>query len=271
MVEVAMPDSTEPAIAEGDDPIIAMVNARLEAIEAAVPRDLTRITANDPPLGLECLILTSMKGDPGPAEPPIEGAIPNNTATVSGPSADTVRFTMHEMVDGQMSADVIAIAIDKATRTVALAAVPVDLAQIGGVGAAVTAINGNAPYVFLEGGLPTGEVLWWDVAVGKRTIRLALIFKDESGAPAGPASASGFILPDSTGSSDNPVELAVHAANWSRHDSGDYPQPERVRPPRPTAVSWDPFREFDDPYWWDRRPAPRPVFKQTCPLYDRRR
>jgi hypothetical protein len=249
-----------------NDPLVAMVNERLAAIEAGVPQDLTKVTPNRSPIGLESLIAASLQGDEG--EPP-----PPANAAASAPGAETVRIYLNEVINDQISAATIAIDVDKITRVVFLAVVSPDLASIGvGVGAAITAINGNAPYEFLEGGLPVGEILQCDVALGARTIRLALIFQDEGGlaeqapsdaASAGPASASGFTLPD---------ELAVHAANWSPPDSGDYAQPERVRPPRPMASEWRGWgREPDDPYWWDRRPAPRPVFKQTCPLYDRRR
>jgi hypothetical protein len=263
------------------DPLLDLIDEHIAAIEAAVPQDLTKIAVGGPTLGLESLVSASMEGDPGPAESPIDGGISDNPATVSAPSAETVRIIMHEMIDGQISADAIAIDVDKTTRAVSLAVVPADLVQIGvGVGAAVTAINGNAPYVFLEGGLPTGEVLQWDVALRKRTMRLQLIFKDESGAaeqaPSGDASAS-----DSGGYwSEDWKRFAAPAAadidgrlgfvNVPALPAWDH-QPERVRPPKPTATSWNPFREPDIYAGYDDRPVRRPMPKQRSPLYDRGR
>jgi hypothetical protein len=102
------------------DPLLDLIDEHIAAIEAAVPQDLTKIAVGGPTLGLEALVSASIEGDPAPAESPIDGGIPDNT--------------------------------------VSLAAVPADLAQIGvGVGAAVTAINGNEAFVFLEHGLPSGR------------------------------------------------------------------------------------------------------------------
>jgi hypothetical protein len=270
--------------AMSDDPLLSAIDARIAAIKAAVPQDLTRITTNDPPLGFESLVAASMEGDPGPAEPPIDGGVPDNTATAAAPSTDTVRIIMHEMIDGQISADVIAIDVDKATRAVSLAVVPADLAQIGvAVGARCIAINGNAPYAFLEGGLPTGEVLQWDVALRKRTMRLQLIFKEESGAA------------EQVPSDDVPVSEAdgYWSEDWNRFaqaaPSADIDEPwrdrgpagltemaipdhqrERVRPPRPMAVHWEGWGREPD-VCMDYRPPPRPILKQRSPLYDRRR
>jgi hypothetical protein len=46
-----------------DDPILAAIDERLAELKAAVPRDLTRITAGDPPLGLEHLVTQALGGD----------------------------------------------------------------------------------------------------------------------------------------------------------------------------------------------------------------
>jgi hypothetical protein len=46
-----------------DDPILAAIDERLAELKAAVPRDLTRITAGDPPLGLEHLVTQALEGD----------------------------------------------------------------------------------------------------------------------------------------------------------------------------------------------------------------
>jgi hypothetical protein len=113
------------------DPLLDLIDEHIAAIEAAVPQDLTKIAVGGPTLGLESLVSASMEGDPAPAKSPIDGGISDNTATVSAPSVETVRITMHEMIDGQISADAIAIDVDKATRAVSLAAVPADLVQIG--------------------------------------------------------------------------------------------------------------------------------------------
>ena len=135
--------------------LVLMVNERIAAIEAAMPPDLTKIAVDGPTLGLESLVSASMTGDPRrrPSLQPmaVSRIIPRPPARRA---LKPFASTCNEMIDGQISADVIAINVDKATRTVSLAAVPADLAQIGvGVGAAVTAINGTAPYDFLEGGV----------------------------------------------------------------------------------------------------------------------
>jgi hypothetical protein len=46
-----------------DGSILALVEARLAAIEPAVPLDLTKVAAGEPPLGLEALVKTSMQVD----------------------------------------------------------------------------------------------------------------------------------------------------------------------------------------------------------------
>ena len=86
-------DNTDPAIDEGNDPIIAMVNERLAAIEAAVPQDLTKVTPNDLPIGLEFLIAASLQGDEGEPPAPANGTIPHNTPAASAPGVDVVRAT----------------------------------------------------------------------------------------------------------------------------------------------------------------------------------
>jgi hypothetical protein len=259
---MAAPDNTA-GIDEGADPIIAMVNERLTAIEAAVPQDLTKVTPNDSPIGLESLIAASLEGEELFVEPSTDdAAIPHNTAVAGAPGADFVRISLNEVIDGEVSTDTVMVDIDQATRTVALAAVPGELAALGlGVGAMVTAINGHAPFAFLEGGLPAGEALPWDIAVAKRRLTLTLIFKNESGAaeqaPTGDAAinnSGGF---------------------WSPRFSGSWecdPKPERVRPPRQPTVNWQGWhRSADDYYPYADQPPSHPVFKQRSPLYDRGR
>jgi hypothetical protein len=69
-------DNPASAIPDNTDPILAVIDERIAAIEAATPQDLTRITANDPPLGFESLVAASMAGDVGPTEPPIDVRYP---------------------------------------------------------------------------------------------------------------------------------------------------------------------------------------------------
>jgi hypothetical protein len=251
-----------------DDHLLSLLDERIAELTAVVPQDLTKIAVGRPTLGLESLVSASMEGDPagqkdanlatypGPVGSTIDGGIPDNTAAAAPWSADTVRIYLNEVIDGEISADTIAVDVDKVTRTVSLAAVSADLALIGvAVGAAVTAINGWVSYEFLERGLPVDEIFYCDIALGKRTIRLALIFKDEAieqgpicGEAANETDAEDwkrFTAPAAADVDGRPV-----FANLSELPAWDR-RPECVRPPRPTATSWDPFREGPAPKeWW---------------------
>ena len=278
----AILDSAQKAVE--DDPILAVIDERIAAIEAAVPPDLTKITIGGPTLGLESLVSASMEGDPAPVESPIDGGGSDNIEAPGTPNAETVRISLNEVIDGQISADTIAIDVDKVTRAVALAVVPADLAQIGvGVGAAVTAINSQSSYGFLEGGLPVAEILQCDVALGKRTIRLQLIFRDESAEQVpsddAPASEADGYWSEDWNRFAQAVPSADSDAPWrdrrpvfgslTEMPLSDH-QRERVRLPRPMAVDWPGWGREPDVYM-DYRPPPRPVQKQRSPLYDRRR
>src|ERR1700722_7266916 len=96
----AILDATQKAVE--DDPILAVIDERIAAIEAAVPPDLTKSAVGGLTLGLESLVSASMEGDPAPVESPIDGGIPDNTAAAGAPSAECVRVYMNEVIDGQI-------------------------------------------------------------------------------------------------------------------------------------------------------------------------
>jgi hypothetical protein len=170
-----------------------------------------------------------------------------------------VRLTCEGYADGG-----VAIDINTGARTVVLGEVPANLAQIDvAVGAVCVAIDDQPPFEVLESdvGVPAGVALPWDFTAGVRSARLMLIFRNETGAdePAEAPMSEGAI-PHNTEPVANPGYISgIPMSDRSYHD----------RPPRQPAVHWDPFREPDDPGWWDCRPAPRPVPKPKSPLYDR--
>jgi hypothetical protein len=160
------------------------------------------------------------------------------------------------LTDSETTAAIV-VDIDKATRSVVAGEVLGNLTVP--VGAVCTAINGNAPYKFLEGGLPSGDVLLWDFAVGERTVRLALIFESveateqaaaEAPANAGEASSVDFESEawDGGGFAPRPAPAPWHKPIFA--NLPEIPITDRQyheRPPRKMAVDWDPFREPDDP------------------------
>jgi hypothetical protein len=147
------------------------------------------------------------------------------------------------------------------------------------VGAAVTAMNGWAPYEFLEQ-LPVDETFNLDVALARRTIRLAVIFEDEA-TEQGPIGGVAANEADNYRSEDWSRFTASATADFDGRpasaDPSEMPIPdhqrERVRPSRPTAVDWEGWGREPDVVagYYDDRPSPRAVPKQRSPLYDRRR
>jgi hypothetical protein len=45
-----------------DDPLLSLLDERIAELAAAVPQDLTKIAAGDPPLGLERLVTQALEG-----------------------------------------------------------------------------------------------------------------------------------------------------------------------------------------------------------------
>jgi hypothetical protein len=175
-------------------------------------------------------------------------------------SGDPVVRVHFRVVGDQLSSDSIAIDIDKGARTVVVGAVSADLGVA--VGDVCVVINNQPSYEFLEGGFPSGEILLWDFAVGEKTVRLALIFMDESEqAPAREATEA----PASEGEASF---LDFRCEDWGPDVSLPRPVPEpwhkpmfanlpeipiadrqyHERPPRPLAYKWEGWgREKDDP------------------------
>jgi hypothetical protein len=156
------------------------------------------------------------------------------------------------LADSETTAAIV-VDIDKRARTVVVGEALGNLTVP--VGAVCTCIDDTPPYAFLEGGLPSGQVLPWDFVVGEKTVRLALIFTDESEqAPAREAAEA----PASEGEASF---LNFRCEDW---DSPDFSYPRPVpepwhkpvfanlpeipitdrqyheRPPRKMAVEWAP-------------------------------
>jgi hypothetical protein len=162
-------------------------------------------------------------------------------------SGDAVIRVHFRVVGDQVSSDSIVIDIDKGARTVVVGGVSADLGVA--VGAVCTAINDKSPYAFLKGGLPNGEVLSWDFAVGERTVRLGLVFTEpaseaaEAPASEGEASFLDFRCEDWDSpdfSFPRPAPAPWHKPMFA--NLPEIPITDRQyheRPPRKMAVHWE--------------------------------